>query len=229
MTNCGRVNHSSFGNSFFGFPMSGPAQVRSTQAIDALQASLARFQQRVQAALDALDAEIRRAADWVEHDRPSHWRNATHDAEDAVHQAKIELERCLLFSLAGERPACREQKAALKAAQARLAYCREKGDMVKRWQRNFRHESFEYDGRVGQLRRMLEHDVPKARAVLMKILRRLEEYQIERPPEAFELPAESLPTVVEPAARTAGAPAQNGNSRDPRPAESAESDDAESQ
>jgi hypothetical protein len=207
--------------------MSGPAQVRSTQAIDALQASLARFQQRVQAALDALDAEIRRAADWVEHDRPSHWRSATHEAEDAVHQAKIELERCLLFSLAGERPACREQKAALKAAQARLAYCREKADVVKHWQRNFRHESFEYDGRVGQLRRLLEHDVPKARAVLKKILRRLEEYQIERPPEAFEIPAESLSGPVEALARTPAASAEGDSSTDQGSNESVADYDAE--
>jgi hypothetical protein len=207
--------------------MSGPAQVRSTQAIDALQASLAKFQQRVQAALDALDAEIRRAADWVEHDRPSHWRNATHEAEDAVHQAKIELERCLLFSLAGERPACREQKAALKAAQARLAYCRDKADIVKQWQRNFRHESFEYDGRVGQLRRLLEHDVPKARALLMKVLRRLEEYQIERPPEALELSAESLSGPVEVVARTPAASAETGDSIDSPSGEPLENYEAE--
>jgi hypothetical protein len=207
--------------------MSGPAQVRSTQAIDVLQASLARFQQRAQAALDSLDAEIRRSAEWVEHDRPSHWRNATHEAEDAVHQAKIELERCLLFSLAGERPACREQKAALKAAQARLAYCRDKADVVKQWQRNFRHESFEYDGRVGQLRRLLEHDVPKARALLMKVLRRLDEYQIERPPEAFELPAEPLSGPVEAVARTAAASAETSDSTDSpsgKPVENYEAD-----
>jgi len=114
-----------------------------------------------------------------------------HAAEDGLHQAKLDLERCLLMTVAGERPACREQKAAVKAAQVRLAYCREKADVVKVWQRNFRHESLEFRGRVGQLRRALEHDVPQARAVLMKILRRLEEYQIERPPETFDFPEES--------------------------------------
>jgi hypothetical protein len=165
--------------------MSGPAQVRSTESVEALQTALARFQQRVQNALDSLDGELHRAADWVEHDRPSHWRIEIHRAEDAVHEAKIELERCLTFSATGERPACREQKAALAAAKARLTYCREKSEAVKHWQRSFRHESVEYDGRVGQLRRILESDVPRARAVLAKILRRLDEYQIERPPDAF--------------------------------------------
>jgi hypothetical protein len=173
--------------------MSGPAQVRSTPAIDALQASVARFHQRVQAALDALDGELHRAEDWLEHDRPSHWKIQLHAAEDGLHQAKLDLERCLLMTVAGDRPACREQKAAVKAAQVRLAYCREKADVVKVWQRNFRHESLEFRGRVGQLRRALEHDVPQARAVLMKILRRLEEYQIERPPETIDFPEDSAP------------------------------------
>ncbi len=183
--------------------MSGPAQVRSMPAIDDLQVAVAKFHQRVQAALDALDGELHRTEDYLEHDRPSHWRKELHDAEDGLHQAKQDLARCLLMTLAGERPSCREQKAAVKTAQMRLAYCREKADVVKVWQRNFRHESLEFRGRVGQLRRAMEQDVPKARAVLLKILRRLEEYQIERPPEAFELPEEARATPPEAATRAA--------------------------
>jgi hypothetical protein len=164
----------------------------------------------VQNALDSLDGELHRAADWVEHDRPSHWRSETHRAEDAVHDAKIELERCLTFSVTGgERPSCREQKAALAAAKARLAYCCEKSEAVKHWQRSFRHESFEYDGRVGQLRRILESDVPRARAVLARILRRLEEYQIERPPDAFAPAAQPSPAAAAPQARASAPPPED--------------------
>ena len=169
--------------------MSSPAQVRSTDAIEALRASLLKFQQRVQIAVDVLDGELHRASNWVEHDRPSYWKQQTHDAEDAVHSAKLELERCLMMTVAGQRPTCREQKAALEAAKVRRAYCQEKCESVRRWQRNFRHEQFEYDGRIGQLRRAIELDVPKATALLQTILRRLEEYQIERPPES-SLPSE---------------------------------------
>src|SRR5689334_17546694 len=76
--------------------MSSPAQVRSTDAIEALRASLLKFQQRVQNAVDVLDGELHRASNWVEHDRPAYWKQQTHEAEDAVHAAKIELERCLM-------------------------------------------------------------------------------------------------------------------------------------
>ena len=164
--------------------MSSPAQVRSTDAIEALRASLLKFQQRVQNAIDVLDGELHRASNWVEHDRPAYWKQQTHEAEDAVHAAKIELERCLMMTVAGERPTCREQKAALDAAKIRRAYCQEKCDAVRRWQRDLRHEQFEYEGRIGQLRRTTEVDVPKAAALLQTILRRIDEYQIERPPES---------------------------------------------
>lgn len=186
--------------------MPGPAQVRSTEAIELLRVALAKFRQRVQHAVDVLDGELRRATDWIEHDRRSHWKDQTHKAEEAVTQAKVELERCLMFTLAGERPQCREQKAALQAAKARLAYCRDKGERVKQWQRNFRHESFEFDGRIGQLRRALEQDLPRAEAALAKILRRLEEYQVERPPESPSSPP-PLPAAAPVATMTrTGAP-----------------------
>lgn len=170
--------------------MSTPAQVRSTEAIEAFRLALVKFQERVQNAVDSLDGELHRASNWVEHDRPAHWKSQTHLAEDAVHQAKLDLERCLLMTVAGQRPTCREQKAALIAAKARRAYCQEKCEAVKRWQRSFRHEQFEYDGRIGQLRRTMEMDVPKAQALLKTIVRRLDEYQIERPPEA-RMPSEA--------------------------------------
>lgn len=166
---------------------------------------MVKFQERVQNAIDSLDGELHRASNWVEHDRPAHWKTQTHLAEDAVHQAKLDLERCLLMTVAGERPTCREQKAALLAAKAHRAYCQEKCEAVKRWQRSFRHEQFEYDGRIGQLRRTMELDVPKAQALLKTIVRRLDEYQIERPPEA-QAPTEPVGAPVSNATPVPAAP-----------------------
>jgi hypothetical protein len=129
-----------------------------------------------------------------------------HEAENGVHQAKLDLERCLLMTTVdGQRPACREQKAALVQAKNRLDYCREKLDLVRKWQRNFRHDSMEYHGRVGQLRRVVEQDVPNARAVLAKIVHQLEQYQLEKPPEAFDARVRPEPADMETTARTPAA------------------------
>ncbi len=192
--------------------MPGPAQVRSTDAVEALSVALARFAERVQNALDALDAEMHRADDWIDHDRPNHWKKQIHDAEDGVHQAKLDLERCLLMTTVdGQRPACREQKAALATAKARLEYCREKADKVRHWQRSFRHEMFEYDGRIGQLRGLLDQQTPAARGVLARIVLRLEEYRVERPPES---PASLQSDVAAALASHTKAP-QSANPADP--------------
>ena len=172
--------------------MSGSAQVRSSESIEQFRGALAKFESRSQDALDALAAQLQRAIMWLEHDCPAYWKKQTKLAEDAVHQAKLDLERCLMFPVAGERPACREEKAALKKAQLRLEYCREKSERVKHWNRQLQHELFEYEGRVSHLQRLLETELPIARARLQQIVRRLDEYRIERPPSSME----PLPEVV---------------------------------
>ena len=178
--------------------MSGPAKVRSTDAIEDVKGAISRFELRSQNALDTLIAEMRRAADWLQHDCPALWKKETKFAEDAVHQAKLNLERCLMFPVADERPACREQRAALKEAQTRLEYCREKRERVRHWNRQLQHEQFEYEGRLSQLQRIVESELPLARAKLQTILRRLEEYQIEQAPETnLGHPPASEKTITE--------------------------------
>lgn len=166
--------------------MSGSAHVHSVAAIEAFRGALARFEQRVEDALENLSGETRRVVDWVEHDRPRYWKEQSRLASDAVQQAKLDLERCLMFPVADERPACREERADLKKAQLRVEYCRGKVERVKHWNRQLQHELFEYKGRMGQLQRMLETELPAARAKLQQIVRRLDAYQIERAPTRVE-------------------------------------------
>ena len=101
-------------------------------------------------------------------------------AIDEVHQAQQGIHRCLMFPVADERPSCYEERAALKKAQARSVYCQGKMERVRHWQSVMQHELFEYDGRISQLVRILEIDVPQATAVLEKIIRHLEAYQATR-------------------------------------------------
>jgi hypothetical protein len=206
MTNRQSIRHASFEHSSFLF-MSGPAQVRSSDAIEAFSLALAKFADRVQTSLDSLDVDLRRSDSWIDHDRPSHWKRQVQDAQDALHEAKQELEHCLLVtSVDGQRPSCREQKAAVTHAKARLDYCRDKLEVVKKWQRTFTHDVMEFRGRLGQLRRALEQDVPQARAVLRKVIEHIEMYQLERVPVAADMhaappgtPLESFTRIVPPA------------------------------
>jgi hypothetical protein len=160
--------------------MSTGANVQSSDAIEAVRGSLILFADQVSDALAELNGEMRRVLEWLEHDRPRHWKTQVRIAHDQVHEAQQALHRCLMFPVGGERPSCYEERAALKKAQARLAYCEQKAESVRHWQRAVQHELFEYEGRISQLVRAVEADVPQAIAVLGKVLRYLEEYQAQR-------------------------------------------------
>lgn len=166
--------------------MTGPAQVQSVEAIESFGAAIAQFEQRAQDALEILSGELRRALEWLEHERPAYWKEQRRIASDKIHQAKRDLERCLAFPVADERPSCREERAILKRSRTRLEQCREKSERTQHWNRQLHHELLEYQGRVGALKRMLETELPAARAQLQQIVRRLDAYQIERPPASVD-------------------------------------------
>src|SRR6476469_229432 len=136
--------------------MSTPAKVHSSEAIEAVRMALISFSEQVSDALTELSAEMRRMQDWLEHDRPRHWKTQVRKAMDAAHEAQQALHRCLMFPIADERPSCTEERTALKKAKARLEYCQEKAVRVRHWQQTMRHEMFEYEGRMSQLVKLVE-------------------------------------------------------------------------
>jgi hypothetical protein len=160
--------------------MSSPAKVHSSDAIEAVRRAMMLFVEQVSDALTELSAEMRRMQEWLEHDRPRHWKTQLKLANDLVHEAQQALHRCLMFPIAKERPSCTEERMALKKAKARLEYCDQKTERVRYWQKTMRHELFEYEGRMTQLLRLVDVEVPQAIAVLNKILRNLEEYHAVR-------------------------------------------------
>ena len=156
------------------------ANVHSLESIEAVRRALALFDEQVADALTQLGAEMRRMLDWLEHDRPRHWRTQVRKATDQVHEAQQALHRCLMFPIADERPSCYEERTDLKKAQARLVYCQEKAHRVRHWQSTIQHELFEYEGRISQLVRLIEIDMPQSMGTLTRIIRHLEDYQALR-------------------------------------------------
>ena len=160
--------------------MSTPAKVHSSEAIEAVRMALVSFGEQVNDALTELSAEMRRMQDWLEHDRPRFWKMQTRQGMEIVHEAQQALHRCLMFPVGTERPSCTEERQALKKAQAQLVYIQEKAERVRHWQKTLRHELFEYEGRMSQLVRLVEADIPQSIGVLNRILRNLEEYHAIR-------------------------------------------------
>jgi hypothetical protein len=156
------------------------ANVRSLEAIQAVRAALIVFQDELEQALSAIDIEMRHVIDWLEHDRPRFWRVQVLEARDSDTEARSALHRCLMYPINDERPSCYEERAELKKAEARLAYCLEKSERLRHWTREVRHEKFEYQGRISQMKDVVGIDVPQAVAILDRLLVRLQEYQAIR-------------------------------------------------
>ena len=165
------------GTSLRVFFMSAPANVQSVAAIESVRLALLRFGDAVEQATMVLENEIRRVIDWIEHDRPRHWRAQMHQAHEELAQSQAALHRCLMFPVADERPSCHEERDQVNRARARLAYCQEKTERLKHWVREVRKEQFTFEGRISHLRQMVEVDLPQAVSLLAKLIRRLEEYQ----------------------------------------------------
>ncbi len=157
------------------------ANVRSLEAIHTVRAALGSFRDEVEQALAMTDIEMRHVLDWLEHDRPRFWRTQLRIANDAVTEARAALHRCLMYPINDERPSCYEERAELKKAEAQLAYCDEKSERLRHWIREVRHEMFEYEGRISQLKDLVEIDTPQAMAILDRLVDRLLEYQSIRP------------------------------------------------
>lgn len=159
-----------------------PANVRSLDAIEAVRAALVSFRDELEQAVSMIDLEMRRVLDWLEHDRPGFWRRQVRDAHDGVTQARAALHRCLMYPINDERPSCYEERAELKKAEARLAYCDEKSERLRHWVREVRHETFEFEGRISQMMEIIEFDVPQAIVILDRLLAHLHDYQSIRVP-----------------------------------------------
>lgn len=181
-----------------------PAKVQSIEALELVHDELVRFKQRSTDGVDELNGEIRRMIEWVEHDRPAYWKMKVRQAFDGVTEAKAAVHRCLMYPINDEQPSCAEEKAALKKAQAYLAYCEEKQRLVRRWSQTLRHELHEYQGRMAQMKSLVEMDIPRVISL------------IARQTEALDRYLTGVVSVPPPQAQTDADESSEGDSEEPQ-------------
>jgi len=151
------------------------AHVVSIEALAAWKDSLGLFADEGRDALVAVEMEIRRAVDWLE-EKTRLWHAEVRKSEDLVVQAKAELTRRKMLPIVGKHPDCTEQEKALRRAQARLEAAELKLETCRRWAPRLRKAIEEYQGMARPLAGWLEHDLPRAAAVLEQRIAALERY-----------------------------------------------------
>jgi hypothetical protein len=156
--------------------MNRPANVRSLEAIRQSKTALIRFEEDAGAAMTSLRQEIIRTLEWLRLDRPAFWRTQKQKAHDRVAQARSQLDRKRIITVAGQKADCIEEEQELRRAKKMLETAEEKIEIVRRWSIKVQRASDEYTSRIAQMDRVLQHDVPRMIAQLERMLAALESY-----------------------------------------------------
>lgn len=140
-------------------------RVTSLAALDSFAAAVRVFQDEAQQAIESVEMNIRAASDWTRGDRRDYWRRQARLAEQNLHEAKLNLQRCETFRRMDDyRPACVDEKRQVERTRRRLEYCRDQTEAVKHWSRVVDQTVYESEGGVSPLVRWLETDAERAMA-----------------------------------------------------------------
>jgi hypothetical protein len=153
--------------------MAPSAHVTSLQALEQFQVALCRFAAAAQNVLAGADAELRRAADWLEQ-QTRQWRAEVLKREELLVRAKGQLS--VRRWTAGKGQGCTEQELAVARAQEALRHAEQKRDACRRWANVLPREQEECRAPAWRLGCALEADLPQAVAFLKQKLAALEAY-----------------------------------------------------
>jgi hypothetical protein len=178
--------------------MSNQAAVHSIEALKDLRVALALFSDEALGALGAVEMEVRRTIQWLQHDRRTYWQDQIKRRRENVAAAKAELFRRQLAKRPDSSPSCTEQKELLRRAEASLQEAEMRVLMVKKWEPALQQAVFEYHGSTRRIKDLSSGDVPRAMARLERMIDALEAYLRVPPPSGrgTESPLESIAGAI---------------------------------
>lgn len=162
--------------------MSPRANVRSLDAIRQFRPAVVRFEDDVKAALTGLRTELNRTMQWLDHDCPAYWQQRIRNGFDTVAEARTQLSRKSMMTVAGHRSECIDEKKALARAKEQLEFAQEKLKLCRQWSIKAHRAADEYQSRIGRAEQTINQGLPRVMAILEKIVLALESYtSVERP------------------------------------------------
>jgi hypothetical protein len=156
--------------------MCAQAEVHSVAAIRDLRTALALYAEDALAALEAVEAEIRRTVQWLTQERPYYWQEQIKRRREQVAAARAEVFRRKLQKTPEHHPSLSEPMEIIRRAEAGLQDAEKRLTMVRKWQPLLNQAVLEYHGSIRRIKDLTAADVPRALAVLTRILDALEAY-----------------------------------------------------
>jgi hypothetical protein len=139
--------------------MSTQARITSTEALDALRASLVIFVTKAREAVDTSRDRVRRMRNWLQHDQRMHWEGEIRRRQRHLDQCVQDLYSARLTQLTGaiaiRQAAVRKAKTAVEEAHTKLR-------TVKKWGQNFDATADPLVKKLDGFRDFLDHEMQDA-------------------------------------------------------------------
>lgn len=173
--------------------MGESARILATEAMAEAREALAEFADTVSRILAGVDADIQRTAQWLQHDRPTHWKHQVRHREEEVTRAKSAIASKQLTA-APEPASVVEERKALERIKRRLEEARRRQEATRRWAAVFEREAMMYKGAAQPLRTMVAGQIPAGLARIARMMESVEAYLAIRPaPDGAPTPAPDTP------------------------------------
>ena len=188
--------------------MAQSARVTSIDALPLLAAALQKFRSEGASAVDDVANEVRRALEWIRHDQKDYWTTELRRAEDALSQARVQLQQAMAVRrLADRTPSCDDEKRMVERAKRRVEIARRKLDAVRHWSIALEQAADDFRRGHMQFASWIDIDVSRAAAVLNKMSESLVTYISMKSPEEEEMVAAEAEKPADASETTGGADA----------------------
>jgi hypothetical protein len=165
------------------------AAVHSIEGLKDFRVALALFAEDALSALGAVDMEVKRTVHWVHYDRRAYWQEQIKRRRELVSMAQAEVFRRKLSKTADNSPAMSEQKELLRKAEASLHDAERRIELVRKWEPALQQAVLEYKASRARIKNLASGDVPRAIALLERLIVALEAYLTEAPPTVSDMRA----------------------------------------
>ena len=169
--------------------MSSQVNVTSIDALKEFRVALALYGEDALAALGAVDSEVRKTILWLQQDRPYYWQEQIKRRRQMVTEAKAELFQKKLQQKKDYHPSMAEPMEKLRHAEAALADAEKRLGYVRKWQPILQQAALEYRASTRRINDLAAGDVPRAVALLGRLIDALEAYLRVAPPSSAALAA----------------------------------------
>ena len=153
--------------------MAEQVKVTSLDALETFRSRMIVFLTKAKRAVDEAVDDTRRTRNWLHGEQKVFWETQWRKRRKAYDQAQQELISAR-FSEFNDSPSL--QQAAVRKTKAALDEAEEKLRKVKAWSRDYDRASEPMVKKFEGIKHYLEHDIPKAIALLTQIQRTLEAY-----------------------------------------------------